>query len=372
MKTNVSCFLLLAMFFLAACFFPVKHASAATWQQASASCQAVMSWALSPGHNFYQKPTDCFYRSSPWPEYSMHSNVGQVMDCADYGPPASLGTCLVTGSGPPNCVKGSMAPPAHSWVDGTDCDSQGCMLGLILGGVASGQTFENGQFCPYDPNANPVPPDQPPASASTSLPPPSVPECNADGSCKVCVGTTCVTTGGTTDPGPPPASESSAGDPGNHGSDSQTNYNFGFGYPGSGSTAGAPAGGSTSSGTGTGTGGPATSADTKCTTGVCDVGEADGAMGGLYQHGSDTVAGVFGGYMNSMKAAPIIGAAGAFFQVSAGGSCPSWHIPGNQYWGQAGFDFSFFCSSAMLALFQLAGFLVLAAGAFCAFRIALY
>jgi hypothetical protein len=37
-----------------------------------------------------------------------------------------------------------------------------------------------------------------------------------------------------------------------------------------------------------------------------------------------------------------------------------------------GFDFSFFCADGMLAILALAGYIVLAVGAFSAFRIALY
>lgn len=320
--------------------------------------------------NPYQKPTDCFYRGAPSPRYSFHTNVGQTMDCADYGIPAAagIGTCLVSGPPPPDCVAGTLAVAAHSWVDGTDCDAPGCKLGLILGGIANGQQFQTGQFCPYDPSQTPPITPQPPPDD------PKPPECNADGSCTYCVGDKCATTGATNDQGPPPPSAGSTGSPdGNHDTGSHTDYNGG-GYPGGSSSSG---GGGPGTGTSTGGGGsgyplPPTSADTKCTTGVCDVGEADGNIGGLYSHSDQTPGSVFGGYMSSIQNAPVVAAAGSFFSVSAGGSCPSWHIPGNQYWGAAGFDFSFFCSSAMLALFQLAGYLVLAAGAFCAFRIALY
>lgn len=371
MKINL---LLLVLLALAFSFFPVRQAQATTYSEASSNCDAHVSWALAHQNpNWAYLPTSCELVVSQ-KSYEMQSTNGYgLINCGSFGEPSTLGSCVYTGSDPPNCVKGIMQPPAHSWVDGTDCDSGGCMLGLILGGAANGETFENGKVCPYDPNANPLPPDQPPAAASTTPPPPSAPECNADGSCKICIGNICATVGGPD--APPPPSASSSGDP--HSTDSGTTYNYGYGYPGSGSTAGAPGSGSSSGGTGTGsgdtgTGGPPTSADTKCTTGVCDVGDADGAMGGMYQHSDQTIAGVFGGYINSIKAAPIMATAGAFFAVQAGGSCPSWHIPGNQYWGPAGFDFSFFCSSAMLALFQFAGWLVLAAGAFCAFRIALY
>lgn len=361
---------LVVLFGLACALLPARQASATTWQDASTNCAAVMSYVLANLHP-YQVPTDCFYRSSPWPEYSMHSNVGQTMDCADYGVPASagIGSCLVTeGGAPPDCsVKaGQTLSPGttyDSFPDGTACDSY-CTLTLLVGGVLNGYMAYNGQMCPFVSSTSPPPiPKVEPIE-------PAPPICNADGSCVTCSGDTCATTGATTPPAPPPPAGGSSS--GNHDTSTTTNTTTSTttnttttitdGGTGTGT------GDSTSTTTGTGTG----TSDSKCDSGACDVGEADGDVGGLYQSSGQTPNSVYSTFAAQIKGSPIVSAAGGFFNVQAGGSCPSWHIPGNQFWGAAGFDFSFFCSSAMLALFQLAGYLVLAGAAFCAFRIAIY
>ena len=105
---------------------------------------------------------------------------------------------------------------------------------------------------------------------------------------------------------------------------------------------------------------------------MCDVGNADGDTGGLYQASTDTPGSVYADFQAQVANAPIVSAVSGFFAVSAGGSCPSWHIPGNKYWGAAGFDFTFFCNADVLAIMALAGYVVLAMAAFCATRIAIY
>jgi hypothetical protein len=102
------------------------------------------------------------------------------------------------------------------------------------------------------------------------------------------------------------------------------------------------------------------------------VGNADGNVGTLYNGGADTPGSVYSGFAASVQTSPIVSSVSSFFTVNASGSCPAWHIPGNKYWGAAGFDFSFFCDPAILALLAAAGYIVLAVGAFSAFRIALY
>ncbi|WP_354546689.1 hypothetical protein [Rhodanobacter soli] len=96
-------------------------------------------------------------------------------------------------------------------------------------------------------------------------------------------------------------------------------------------------------------------------------------MGQMYTPGTDTPASVYGDFKAQVSASPIMSSASGFFSASGiGGACPTWHIPGNKYWGQAGFSFDFFCADGMLALLALAGYMVLAVGAFSAFRIAIY
>jgi len=103
------------------------------------------------------------------------------------------------------------------------------------------------------------------------------------------------------------------------------------------------------------------------------VGNADGNVGELYTASTDSPASLYADFKASVASAPVVGAASGFFDASSiAGTCPTWHIPGNKFWGEAGFSFDFFCSSGMLALLALAGWLVLAVGAWRAFTIALY
>lgn len=97
-------------------------------------------------------------------------------------------------------------------------------------------------------------------------------------------------------------------------------------------------------------------------------------MGGMYEPSSDTPSSVYSHFRASVSASPLVSSVSGFFDTAgiSGGSCPTWQIPGNKYWGEAGFSFDFFCAPGMLALFALAGLLVLAVGAFSAFRIAIY
>lgn len=93
----------------------------------------------------------------------------------------------------------------------------------------------------------------------------------------------------------------------------------------------------------------------------------------MYTAGTDTPGSVYNDFKAQVSSAPIMSAATGFFNASSiSGTCPTWHIPGNKYWGEAGFDFAFFCADGMLAILTLAGYLVLAVGAFSAFRIAIY
>lgn len=119
---------------------------------------------------------------------------------------------------------------------------------------------------------------------------------------------------------------------------------------------------------------PASSSSTsgKCTSAVCDVGQADGQVGQMYTASGDSVQAEFASFRAQVASTPFAAAVPAFFTFNPSGVCPTWHIPGNAYWGQAGFDFTFFCNPAILAILSAAGWIVLAVGAFSAFRIALY
>lgn len=371
MTTKVTCFLFLALFFA---MLPVRRLDAAivgTWQQAYQGCQDILAYAqgqFSPTNAYY--PTGCV--AVPASNFFNFSTVGKGdVSCHSFGyPPDLVYDCVWSGADPPDCRNGATEPTwdsISSWPDGTKCD-QGCQVGLLVGGSLSGSYFETGQYCPYDPAANPPspPPDQPPAEQP--------PECNADGSCVTCIGDTCATTDAQPAPNPPPPAP--GGSSGNHETNTTNNTtnNYNETTVTSGSSSGDPASGGSTSGSSTSqtTGSGTSQSEGKCTDGVCDVGEADGNIGGLYKGSGQTPQGVFSGFVAQVKGAPIVSAVGGFFEVQAGGSCPSWHIPGNQYWGAAGFDFTFFCQPGMLAIFELAGWLVLAGAAFCAFRIAIY
>jgi hypothetical protein len=145
------------------------------------------------------------------------------------------------------------------------------------------------------------------------------------------------------------------------GSDSGT----GTGGTGSGSYSG------TTTTTGT-TDNPATSSSTstKCDTGVCDVGNADGNIGNLYTPSTDTPASVYAAFKQSVSSSAIVSSVTGFFSLSASGSCPVYTMAASKYVPAQTFDY--FCQPGVLSYLQLAGWVVLAVGAFCAFRIALY
>ena len=105
---------------------------------------------------------------------------------------------------------------------------------------------------------------------------------------------------------------------------------------------------------------------------MCDVGQADGQVGSLYTTSGDSVSAEFASYSAQVATTPIASAVPKFFSFTPSGTCPTWTIPGNKYWGQAGFSFAFLCQPDFLALLQAAGLIVLAVAAFSAFRIALY
>lgn len=284
-------------------------------------------------------------------------------------------------AGTPNgCQAGSIVPAGtkytQSSVTGEACTSgaNSCEMSLVLGGPNSGSSMLTGNSCPA---SSDVPKDIPPVSETT----------NADGGKTYCdpISGTCVTVS----PGPSdaPASSSSSA---NNSTDTTSVTNNPASSSSSTTTSTST---TTTTGTGSGTGSgdstgvtqgtshtvtdaPASSSSTasKCTTGACDVGNADGNIGQMYSAGTDTPASVYAQFKADVASSPLVGAATGFFNVSniASGACPTWHIPGNKYWGESGFSFDFFCSSGMLAILALAGWMVLAGGAYCAFRIAIY
>ncbi len=275
------------------------------------------------------------------------------------------------------CAAGQVVPTGSQYTNypstGESC-SGSCEMALSAGTLSGGQWSGggnyvlNGSLCLAS------------GTAKSGLSPKPSETTNADGSKTFCdpISGKCVTTKG---PTTSPASSSSSG---NHSTDSSSVTDT----PASSSsstttTTTTGTGGDSGSGTGSGSStsvsntktdtlASASSTASKCTTGVCDVGEADGDPGQLYQSSTDTVGSVYATFEQQMSNAPIISAVSGFFSITPSGQCPTWHIPGNQYWGAAGFDFTFFCDSAVLAIMTLAGYVVLAMAAFCATRIAIY
>lgn len=295
---------------------------------------------------------------------------------------------------PNGCSAGAVLPAGtltlYSSTTGATCrQSDMCEVALKVGGDDSGSLVLTGQKCSA--SAGPFDPGKPPSETP-----------NADGSTTWCESNTgtCVT-GKPAPPAPPPSSGDTGDNPGNGSTDSSSTTTSGAtssttttntsstttSTTNTTTTGGGTSGGSgdstsvgTTTGTTTGTqtsttDTPASSSSTssKCTTGVCDVGQADGIMGGMYEPSGETPASVYANFRASVSSSALGTAVTGFFNTSGiNGSCPTWHIPGNIYWGVDGFSFDFFCSSGMLALLALAGLLVLAVGAFSAFRIAIY
>lgn len=269
--------------------------------------------------------------------------------------------------------------------DGVMCQhSCEVVLNVNIGGSGpSGSYVQSGAICPAPGTAPPL----------TLQPPKFSTNPNPDGSTTYCANNgagPCVTSKPDGDPKPPPPNPATGANNSTDGHDTtttpsttsttttNTTTNNTTVTTGGGTSGGGGDSTSTTTGTGTGTSTtttPETTSETdkKCTTGVCDVGTADGDIGGLYSSGTDSASAAYSGFIGKVKQAPAVAAVTGFFAPSSsGGACPVWHIPGNKYWGAAGFDFAFFCSSGFLAILQLAGALVLAVGAFSAFRIAMY
>jgi hypothetical protein len=135
-------------------------------------------------------------------------------------------------------------------------------------------------------------------------------------------------------------------------------------YGGSGSSGGQGNAGSGGNDPGAGGDGKDTSKDPKPT------GGPGPGLGRLYEAKTDTAASVYSDFKARMAAAPIANAATGFFTAPSGGGCPTWTIPATDWYGSMSFDAH--CGGAFGAILGYCGFLVLAAAAFGAFRIAFY
>jgi hypothetical protein len=135
-------------------------------------------------------------------------------------------------------------------------------------------------------------------------------------------------------------------------------------YGGSGSSGGQGNAGSGGNDPGAGGDGKDASKDPKPT------GGPGPGLGRLYEAKTDTAASVYSDFKTRMAAAPIANAATGFFTAPSGGGCPTWTIPATDWYGSMSFDAH--CGGAFGAILGYCGFLVLAAAAFGAFRIAFY
>lgn len=285
------------------------------------------------------------------------------------------------------CTAGTFSPtfPAEGNDTGQVCIG-GCEEQLNIGGGPGGSSGmkTTGNSCAAGTANTPSEP-MPPVAGAT---------CSATGLCTYCDNLGNCVSGQRPDDKPPTVASAQGGAPASAGPTDPAS-----GAPtANGSPAGDSGAGTGTGGTGTGTGasgtgsganpgvggsigpnngdfakGPASSTSTACTAGdACNAGQASGDIGTLYQPTSQTLGSAYGDFKTQVSSSPLIGSATSFFSVNVTGTCPSWHIPGNKFWGEAGFDFTFFCDPGMIELLTLAGYVVLAIGAFCAFRIALY
>lgn len=359
-----------ALLTFSAAFMPspvFATATAASYPAALAACQSLAA-------------TPSFKNANPSCPLAPASQTGT-------GPNAACAVDLLYGSSTPQalyqywifpcntapngCTAGQALANGASYNQSSttgEAESGGCCLALTLGGPLSGQMVQTGMTC----------------SAATGAPqvttPPSETN-NPNGSKTICdpVSGDCVTYTPSPDPAPATSSPNSA-------TNSQTNTgpstsnSTGTTTPASSSSSGSGSGaGSGTSGSGSGatttttqTNNPATASSTSCTTGVCDVGNADGQVGALYTASTDTPNSVYASFQAQVSNSPIVSAATGFFSLSVSDTCPIFSVPGNKYFGSGGLSFGFFCQSNVLTLFQLAGFFVLAVAAYAAFKIAIY
>ena len=171
-------------------------------------------------------------------------------------------------------------------------------------------------------------------------------------------------------PTPPPNMKAPVPDGSSNTKIGGTTYNT-TNYNGGGTTGGQAnvGGGGTDGGAGGGTGG----AGTGTGTGDADktgAGAPGGGPGDLYTVSGDTVASSYAEFRSRVEGAPIASAGSGFFTAPQGGGCPTWTLPATEWYATMTFDAH--CGGAFGAILGYCGYLVLAAAAFAAFRIAIY
>lgn len=100
-------------------------------------------------------------------------------------------------------------------------------------------------------------------------------------------------------------------------------------------------------------------------------GQPGEGVGDLYESDGTTIDGVIANFRTKVMQSPLIGAASGFMgNCSFGGQCPVWTYDGGEYMGALTFDA--LCNGALQGLLSYGGYIVLALGAFAAFRIGVY
>jgi hypothetical protein len=271
---------------------------------------------------------------------------------------------IYTYNGPPigtgsNCSQGYQLANGTGYQQSSTTgmsEYQGCCLSMLLGPSGGGSMVETGASCAAKSGAPTV--QSPPAETH-----------NPDGSTTYCdTGSgDCVTYNPNS--GGPASSSTSAN---NSTSSSTTSDPAGSSSSGGGGSGTGSGSGSGSGSGGTGSGGyPAYASSTSCTTGVCDVGNADGVIGTLYTPSTDSPSAEFSNFQSTVQNAPVIQAVNGFFAFNVSGTCPQWVVAPTKYWPN-GLSFEALCESSFSEILGYAGDIVLAVAAFAAFRIALY
>lgn len=280
-----------------------------------------------------------------------------------------------SGDAPPaQCSAGTFSPTWPKSSSGLACHG-GCESITSIGGGPGGSSGSKttGKTCSIGSDEGDTQPVVPSPQQAES--------CTPTGSCKYCDTNGNCVTAQRPDNKPPAIASAQGGapaaagptDPASGAPTSTGGSGSGTGSSGTGDGNSGGVNGTVAGGNGDFSKNPASSSSSGCTAGdACNAGQASGDIGTLYKPGSNTVGSAFSDFKSNVSGSAFIGSATAFFTVNATGSCPAWHIPGNKFWGASGFDFSFFCDPGMALIFAAVGWIVLAVGAFCAFRIALY
>ena len=97
-------------------------------------------------------------------------------------------------------------------------------------------------------------------------------------------------------------------------------------------------------------------------------GDAGEGVGTFYERTDKTVGSLLTDFYGQVSNTPFVDAITQFMQADGGGSCPTFTLPGNDFWDAQIFDAH--CSGTFLAMLQAMGWVVLAMAAYIAIKIA--